>query len=428
MNKRIKKTGDRMLNNNVVERKKVISTGHSVTYLLVFLIVGFITSSTDIVGMPSTINVAICAGISFSGGMSVLAGSLFSYFVMGNVSSAIAQICTMLTIIAIKFVGTEMFNHKSSAFRSSVVAGAFFIFYATGFLLVKDFTVIKEVIIAVEALIAGCSTYFIVTVATYIKNKKTLPVSGIAGASLGVIYVLSLSSLVSIDIWKLNVGRVLGIFIMLLAIRKYKYIGGAVCGVLASCGVILCSPSMGRTTMLLACAGLIAGLFYKFGNVAVITAFIVSNFTGLLAIGITQDTFSMMFDVAIATVIFIVIPSNYINQLFETIGITKFSGMAVAENAGQRLDFASKTIQDVNLSLKEVSTAMEQKTKCNDFTDKICDRLCKNCPENLSCWQENYGRTVNDFYELEKVIHSKNNIPDEFFLERLDYCKNKNTL
>lgn len=417
-----------MLNNNVAERKREISTQHSVTYLLVFLVIGFITASTNIVGMPSTINIAICAGLSFSGGISVLAGSLFSYLTMGNVSYSIAQICTMLTIIAIKFVGTEMFNHKSSAIRSSLSAGAFYAFYATGFLIVKDFSPISEAIIVVQALIAGCATYFIVIATNYIKDKKSLPVTGIAGASLGIVYVLSISSLVYIDIWKFNVGRIIGIFIMLLAIKKYKYLGGAVAGVLTSCGVILCSSGMGRTTMLLACAGLIAGLFHRFGNVAVTIAFIVSNFTGLIALGITQDTFTMMFDVAIATVIYIVIPGNYLNQLFETIGLTKFSGMAVAQNAGQRLDFASKTIQDVNLSLKEVSKAMELKTKNHDFTYKVCEKLCKNCPENLKCWNENYDSTIFDFKELEKTIHFKNNIPDEFFLKHLDYCKNKNML
>lgn len=423
-------TGDRMLNSNirVVESKKEFGARHSVTYYLICIIVGFVTSVTNIVGMPATINVAICAGLSFSGGICLLAGSLFSYLITGSVSFAIAQICTMLTILAIKFVGTEILNHKNSAVSSALVSGIFYIFYATGFLLAKDFSIIKELIVVVQGLIAGSATYFIVTVVKYLKDKKALPVTGLAGASLGVVYVLLISSLTSIDIWQLNIGRIVGVFIMLLAIRKYKYIGGAVAGVLASCGVILCSTNMGKTTMLLACAGLIAGLFHKFGNVSVVIAFIVSNFTGLLALGITGDTFAMMFDVAIATVIYIVIPSYYINQLFETIGVTKFSGMAVAENAGQRLDFASKTIQNVNLSLKEVSSAMELKAKNHDFTYKVCEKLCKNCPENLKCWQEKYRQTINDFHKLEKIIQTQNNIPDEFFIENLKYCTNKNNL
>ena len=119
-----------------------------------------------------------------------------------------------------------------------------------------------------QAVLCACTVYFIFIAHQVSKKEKIIPVTGKAAASLGVIYVVALATLTSIDISRLNFGRIIGILITLLAIKKYKHLGGAVVGVLTSCGIILCSPVLGRSTMLLACAGLIAGLFAEFGGLA----------------------------------------------------------------------------------------------------------------------------------------------------------------
>lgn len=417
-----------MLNGSVCEKKQKVKPSTSLTYILVSLIAGFVTASTSVAGLPSTLNVAVCASLGFSGSIAVAFGSIFSYLFLGQFSSSIGYICALLTIVAIKFVGKQVGDKNKTVVIWSLTAGLLYVFYSTGFLFLSDYNIVKQAVVIVQGLIAGCSTYFLSVVNKYINEHHALPVTGFTGASLGVTFVLLITSLCSIDLWRFNLGRVLGILAMLIVIRKYNFIGGAIAGVVASCGIILCSADLGKTAMFLATAGIIAGFFMRFGSVAMVFSFILSNFVGLIVLGISTDTFNFMFDIAIGTVIFIIIPSRTLDKAFEMVGISKYSGAYVARNAGARLDFASKTIHDVNLSLKEVTDAMEQKKSRNPFVSKVCKKVCDNCPNNIECWQEKYTDTICSVSQINKLIKNRKCIPDEFFLQRLTYCANKNEL
>ena len=67
-----------------------------------------------------------------------------------------------------------------------------------------------------------------------------------------------------------NLGRIAGTLFMLMAVRKYRNIGGAVVGALTTCGVLLCTPSLARNTLLLATSGLICGAFLQFGSLVIV--------------------------------------------------------------------------------------------------------------------------------------------------------------
>ena len=80
---------------------------------------------------------------------------------------------------------------------------------------------------------------------------------------------------------------------MLMAVRKYRNIGGAVVGALTTCGVLLCTPSLARNTLLLATSGLICGAFLQFGSLVIVLVFLAVSLVSLVAMGVNGDTFSM---------------------------------------------------------------------------------------------------------------------------------------
>lgn len=417
----------RTLNKNTYEKTDIRRSEYSFTFLILSSIAGYIISGTSIAGLPSTLAVSLVASLSSSGGIAVLAGVLLGYLFNGRISAAIPQICTMLTLVAVSFVGYELLSRKCNAVKAALSSGLLFAFYGIGTAVIKDISVMIAAVVIIQSVMCGCFAYFITVAFETVKRSRGIILKGIEGASIGSVYILSVATLSSLSFWHINIGRIIGIFIMLLAIKKYKVLGGAVSGILTSCGVILCSASLGTTTMFLACAGLIAGLFSRFGSFAVIASFVISNFAGLLAIGITGDTFNMMFDVAIATVIYIILPSRVIEQLFESVGMSRFSGFAVAQNAEQKLSFASKTIHDVNLSLDEVSVAMTKKADKQPISETVCEKICGGCPYRLNCWEKSYDRTISSFINAEKEIEQSQSLGNGFD-DYMSFCMQRDTV
>ena len=413
-----------MIKSQTYNEKESISSLGSVTWFIILAILGFITSNTTITGGLSPLNVAIVACTSLTGGIAVFATSLISYIFNGTVSYALTQISAMVAILGFKFIMNEVWHKKTSAFVASILSGSTMLFFGIAISFVGKFSYEQFFLRISQAILCGCTAYFIITAMQIVKKEKIIPVSGTAGASLGVIYVIALATLTSIDVSRLNFGRVIGVLVMLLAIKKYKHLGGAVCGVLTSCGVILCSPTLGRSTMLLACAGLIAGLFAEFGSFAIIISFIVANIVGLVAIGVTYDTFPMLLDIAIATIIFVIIPSSIWSRVLQSIGVSHSSVEVVAQNASARLNFASQTLHDVKESITKVSVAMEKKTQEQDLVSMVCENVCGKCRNNLICWEQNFGETNKAFYKIQRSLNALGKVSCSDFPEELNHCVN----
>lgn len=417
-----------MIKSQTYNQKESVTWYGNITSLIVLAILGYITSNTTITGGLSPLNVSIVACSNMIGGIAVFATSLISYIFNGTATYAVPQISSMVVILGIKFITNESWRKKNNVAVASILSGFAMLFFGTAVSLIEKASYYQIFLRASQAVICGCTVFFIFTALQVIKKEKLIPISGTAGASLGVIYVIALATLTSIDVSRINFGRVIGVLIMLLAIKKYKHLGGAVCGVLTSCGVILCSPTLGRSTMLLACAGLIAGLFAEFGSVALIISFIVSNIVGLIAIGVTFDTFPMLLDIGIATTIFIMIPSSLWSKVLQSTGFSQTSVEVIAQNASERLNFASKTLNDVKESISKVSIAMEKKTQEQDLVSKVCENVCGKCKNNLLCWEQNYNETNKAFYKIERALNVLGKVSYKDFPEELNHCVKNNLL
>ena len=132
------------------------------------------------------------------------------------------------------------------------------------------------------------------------------------GIGLSILYVMLVATLTSVSLLGINLGRAFGVVVMLFAINRYKHIGGAVCGALATCGVILCAPDLAKNTLLLATSGLICGAFASFGIAAIIIVFIGVSLISLVTIGMNPDTFKLFADLIAGAVIYLAVPEGKI--------------------------------------------------------------------------------------------------------------------
>lgn len=417
-----------MTKNQECQVRESTVTASGVTALIVLCILGFITASTRIMGGLSPINVAIVACTSFFGGTAAFAVSLIAYFINGTAVEALPNICAMTGILGIKFLIHEVWQKKTGAVSSAVIATAAMLISGVGTLLFTDVSAMLLLLRLSQAAICGSTAFFIITAAGTIKRENVIPVTGASAASMGVLFVLTLATLTSLDFSSINIGRVVGILVMLPAIKKYRHFGGAVCGVLTSCGVILCSPQLGKSTMLLACAGLIAGVFSEFGIGTIIVTFIAANSVGLLAIGVTNDTVPMLYDIAVATIIFALVPSRVWTRVLQSVGTAGYAGEEIARNAEEKLNFAANTIKEVRESINKVSTVMERKNLEQDLASKVCEGICGKCKNNLLCWESNFDETNTGFYKLESYINLLGKVEQDNFPSELSHCVKKDLL
>ncbi len=73
--------------------------------------------------------------------------------------------------------------------------------------------------------------------------------TGINGVFTAILYIMFISTITAAPLHVVNLGRIAGTLFMLMAVRKYRNIGGAVVGALTTCGVLLCTPSLARNTL-----------------------------------------------------------------------------------------------------------------------------------------------------------------------------------
>lgn len=412
----------KMLKNQTYQLKEAERHTISLTKALGICLLSFVISGTSILSELSPLNVALSAASSFTGSLVVFAASIVSYMFNGIVFDAIPQICSMLCICAVKFIIAETSKGRTSAFGAAFMSSAFMLIFGVIFQFVQHNTTINIIGRVAQGLLCGCTAYFCVTIVKRFRSESILPVAGLQGASLAAIFVLLTSTLTSIDLFSVNIGRVFGMLVILFAIKKYKQVGGAICGALTTCGVVLCSFSLGESTILLAVVGLISGLFVELGTLPFLLSFIAANFVSITVIGATQSSFNMLVDTAVATIVFIIIPSAAQNKILQCFETTAVSSDLMAQSASKKMMFAAKTINEVRISLDKISTVMDKKMAEKDFVSKASVSVCSDCPDKLNCWNNNYQKVNDCFLKIQQKLEEFGYISVGDFPREFDFC------
>ena len=258
-------------------KEKVAPSRRQIINALLALLAGFLCSMGKVLGLPGEINVA-AAVLSGDYILASAAGSVAAYAAMGSVSAGMVQLCAILMIAGVRFIMpadklTFFGRHNEAAFTSLMTGAVLMLFGSVVSLSVPTdaFTVSLRMI---NALLCGCTIYCAMTVIKNYRFAESFDIQGLNGMYIGILYVIAVSVLSSLDIGVIDPGRALGCFCVLLGIKRYRQTGGAVMGALTTCGVLLCSPALARNTLLLATSGLISGVFWSFGAVVTVGVFI----------------------------------------------------------------------------------------------------------------------------------------------------------
>ncbi len=385
-------------------------------YHLCFLVAGFFTASTSVVGKYLPFGVAAAAGSPLSYMPSCALGAIIGSFLPVTSQGGFRYIAAIISVMAIRFLTSKIkFTKESPIFAAFI---SFLSIFFTGVAVLKGING-GVGFAAVEALLCCGGAYFIHT-----GSKKILKCdTGLSTTQLtSVIITLSLilSGMDRLSVNGISAGRILFVFFILLAARQAGAGTGAIIGVAAS----LCSALSGAdasVTVMLSFGGLMAGVFADIGKLAEVFGFLSAAVIGAVLGGFSKDTVGILAEALIGSGIYLLVPKTVLRRLGRVFAakVTVIRPDGLKKALTMRLAFAGKALEDVSSTVENVSKELS-KINSPDFKtvlSRVENEACNGCSLRVHCWETKHDATLGAVLSLTKAVRSGETTPEKFLNE-----------
>jgi len=397
---------------------------------VIFAVIAFLVSNAKVMGGLSPFGVALTAAVPLRLSYVSFVGGFIGYIVFGRLSESLAYLAAMTFVLAIKQLLQPYKKLRENVWLLSVIAGI--ISAAAGIVaaMATEPTATAVAIHILEAMLAMGMTMFCGTSCHAVFSGKPLSLyDRTEVASTVIVGVMTVIALCGVEVFGNNVGRILTVFLIL---------GAAYCGGLSGCAVIsvsaaialsLYDPSYAIIGGVYVAAGFIAGVFRPIGKIGQIAAFILVNVFGLFVVKADQTAIYSLLDVLIGTTAFMLVPERVLKKVrFPSTEAAAPIDVTDSRNGiSAKLDFASKTLLDLQKSIGHVSKKME-KLSVNDISgvyDKTADHVCRQCGLKMFCWDTAYNDVTEAFHKAGARLRSSGKLSREempvFFTQKC--CK-----
>ncbi len=367
---------------------------------LLCAVLSFFASRGCITGNLIPFGMGFCAGVPPVYSAASAAGALLGYVIPTNGNGGFGYISVVFAICAIKLLTKELKGVCRSHVFCALIA---FLMCAAIQLVIRGFEPYSIALALGEAVLSGFFAY-IISVSAFTLSKS---VSGVPLKKLSCI-LLSFNILFmfmySINISQLNIGRIIICSVILCVAQFSGAGGGAVCSVAAGAAYLLAYPHAPLPFTVLCVAGLVGGLISSAGKVAAAISFAVAGSGTALIYGVNDASVAIVAELAFGAAIFIIFPDSLVLRVGKLLSpptdTASFDGMRNA--LAIRLDFASKTLNDVSDAVDEVAAVLA-KRNAPDFNKVIAQTerdACRGCLMRTRCWETLRGDTVDSVIEL----------------------------
>lgn len=384
-----------------------------------YLVSGLLMSHASVFGAYSPFGAAVVAAVPYGGLPATALGAAIGYLTLGG-TSAMRYIASVVAVCGIRWTLNELKSIKSHPMFVPLIAALPVAATGLAILSAVGLTVRIAAICLGESLLAAGGAYFMNQAASTLSKRKS--VSALSQQELASVILTVCLFLLALDVFRIgsfSVGRMLAVLGILFAARFGGVTGGSVAGIAA--GAMFCLAPEGSIYLAGAYSlgGLIAGVFSPMGKLAGATVFILSNALISIQAGTQAAAISGIYEVAAATIIFMILPPDLGMQIARVFtppaDAPKMSGLR--RSVINRLQFASKALQDVSSSMNTVSEKLE-KHCARDFNgvfSRTFDDACKRCSLRMYCWEKNAGETRQAFNDLVFPLRTKGELTREDF-------------
>lgn len=404
-----------MLKEMVMEKNSRMSSA----ILTAATFIGSVLLSYSTMGsVTSPICCGLAGALSPGYAAAVFAGSTLTYLISGMAAKNGFIICSLLLIL----VGKWLMRDENIPKFCAIVTFVSMAFSGIVFGALVDRNMMNVFVNILVSGLIGSAAFFIKKAVDIVifsdvfrLEKKNLTV-------FAVVYTIAVSALCGISISVVNLGRIAGIVVVLLAAKRFRYSGGVISGVLTTAGILISSPELGLPAAFLGIAGLAAGYAADYSRITIAAAFLAVDFCGQLLTGMNDASFCMQADAVLGGIIFMLIPVKTVMSgsiVFE--GDTDGSGSEIIR---AEMDFAALSLLDVRKNVEEIIEALERKSAPYSAINEVSTRVCSKCRNKLNCWEKNYEKTNSYFMKIEKL----KDMDIEFFPSGLECCRKRDII
>ncbi len=396
-------------------------------YIGIFLLAFWLPQGTILQTM-SPFGVAFLAVLPLKEAVIGMIGACMGYWFLATEVFAVRYIAAAIVLVTAKWAINPNQKLHTYPYISIWLAGISMLFTGLVSTIVAGANVYDIVLCLCEVVVACGVTFFFMKTRTLLQNKISLRALSQTDLScLAVSIAVALTSLSGVQISVFSLGNIAAVFIILFFSFVSRESGGTIAGVFTGAALSL-SGGQFFLTGSFAFGGLLAGIFSVFGRFALVASFIIGNSLLMLTMAPVAVNANVLYDVLVATAIFMLIPSKALNRyMILQAAQSEYTPQAIRDNVVMKLDYASQALVDIKEAVKAVGEKLKEMIS-PDITSvysQTADKICKKCNLRLYCWETAGNETYNALNDVTRILRKKTAIEKEdlpdYFLNRCLY-------
>lgn len=377
--------------------------------------VGVLFSRAEVFGNNTPFGIAAVAAAPVGDKLFVLLGVILGNLLPNGSDFSVKYIVASLAVFVLSMLFSKFKNLSVHPVTAPLIAAAACLITSMAVVVNNGMFANDIVLCLAETLICGCSVYFFQSSIPFLKNpSKMWALDQQKLICVTISFCILLLSISKISMQGISLAHIVGIIAVLIASRYGKEAGGSITGV--AVGIILGFGDKSMIPILTGYGfgGLIAGVFAPLGRFGCAVAFVLANAVAGLYLGGTSPVFSGLYEVMIATVIFMIIPEKLM-CIFSVLFVPahgKVTEEKMQNNVSSRLVSVANALEDVSDTVSKVTKKLDN-INSDDISvvfHNVAGQACKKCGMKMFCWETAYNDTMGVLNDMSGQLKSEHQL------------------
>lgn len=383
---------------------------------ILYFCLGLAMSGAKMIGDTAPFGAAMVAAAGPGiGGLAALLGACMGYVFSGGLDWGIKYVACSVLVYTASFVFQELTLYRRKAFMPIVTACIAFVTAVLGSISISRETIPLAARLFLEVILSGGCTYFF---SEALSDEKRTTERSETQRNISWVILLScvMMAISRLTIFGyISIGRIgCNLIIMLVSIMAGMFPG---CAVGTAMGIAMDASitMVPFFTMAYALSGVISGVFSKHGKLVFLLSYIAANTIAVIFAWSAGSRIESMYEVFIASVIFMLIPRSVLGRLgilFRTTA-AGFGEMGLRRYTAGRVYGMGTAFSSL---CDTVRSAAEDESNDNDIStvfDRAADSVCIKCRQKNECWTKNYVDTLNVLNDATQKMMARGRLESE---------------
>lgn len=355
-------------------------------------------------------------------------GAIFGYLLPSSAYMPFRYIAAICAVATIRWALSELKKINENQFFAPIIS--FLPLLTTGITMAfinNSMSTTSALYVAEAFLSAGSAYFFKRAIKIYLEKRYRKKLDNVDNACISVTFAIIILSLTGLEVFSISVGRILMVLMILTCAGVGGASSGAISGIASGAISGLSSIGLSYLSGAYGLGGLMAGIFSPTGKIFSVIAFIIAHGIASLQIDSMTNMLDSVIEVALASVIYMLLPqSKKITEIF-SVKNGNFSGTALRNNVVMRLNHSSNALLSISNKVNEISEKLVTTTKytIGQVYNNSANDTCSVCSLRAICWKKNKEKSIGNFAKLTPILKSKGRVEVDDFSKDFKECCNK---